>query len=80
MCKQIQTVWNGAKKVLRHIHGFFTDGYGFRATVKSHKKEEDPLLDVQVRGRVPEGVVSFFAWVGLLTALCVTLKILWKLR
>ena len=56
-----------------------TRRFDFTLSLRRKKKDENPLISVNVKGEIPREVVAFFAIIGVLTMLWSIIKILRKL-
>ncbi|MBE6680242.1 MAG: hypothetical protein E7598_06965 [Ruminococcaceae bacterium] len=56
-----------------------TRRFDFTLSLRRKKKDENPLVSVNVKGEIPREVVAFFAIIGVLTMLWSIIKVLRKL-
>ena len=56
-----------------------TRRFDFTLSLRRKKTDENPLVQVNVKGEIPREVVAFFAIIGVLTMLWSIIKVLRKL-
>lgn len=72
------TVWAvRAKRLCKKLRAMISRHFNIHFALK-RKKDEDPLLSVNIKGEIPREVVAFFAVLGAFTAIGVIWKVIRK--